>query len=60
MKEELSKAYEHGLDDASMSRPYVPHLYEDAHLQAAYQKGYEDYDPSPWDQESVTRIGGWG
>jgi hypothetical protein len=23
-------------------------------------QAYENYDPSPEDQESVTRIGGWG
>ena len=38
----LVRAYEHGQDDASEGRPYIPHLYSDVEAQAAYQKGWKD------------------
>ena len=38
----LVRAYEHGQDDASEGRPYIPHLYSDTEAQAAYQKGWKD------------------
>ena len=40
--EPLARAYEHGQDDASEGRAYIPHLYSDTEAQAAYQKGWKD------------------
>ena len=41
-KEMCARAHEHGEDDASQGRAYIPHLYEDSEVQGYYQRGWQD------------------